>query len=149
MIGAMTQTALILVWRALGLLFFLLGLVGIVVPVMPTVPFWLVAIWAFGKGHPAWRERLLAHPLYGPSLRTWNEQGAIARRAKYAAFAGLGLSVVFCSVVLHERPIVLALVLAFLGGSAIYIASRPEPQPVRAGGEAPPVRPPGPGPGDH
>ena len=149
MIDAMTQTALILLWRGLGLLFLLLGLVGIVVPVMPTVPFWLVALWAFGKGHPAWRERLLSHPVYGPSLRTWDEQRAIARRAKYVAFAGLGFSVLLCSVLLHERPMVLALVLAFLGGSAIYIASRPEPVPARVGGKPPPVLPPAPGPGDH
>lgn len=147
MIDAMTQTALILLWRALGLLFLALGLIGIVVPVMPTVPFWLVALWAFGKGHPAWRARLLAHPVYGPSLHVWYEQGAIPRRAKYAAFIGLGFSVALCSFVLHERPIVLAGVLAFLAGSAFFIATRPEPSPVRVKGDSSAAPPPGAGQG--
>lgn len=128
----MTQTAVILFWRGIGLLFFVIGVIGVIVPVMPTVPFWLVAIWAFGKGHPAWRERILAHPVYGPPLRTWEEQGAIARRAKLAAYAGLCGSVVLCSYVLRERPAVLALVLAFLGASALFIATRPDPVPVGA-----------------
>ena len=132
MIEPMTQTALILLWRALGLLFFLVGLVGIVLPVMPTVPFWLVAVWAFGKGHPQWRARLLAHPVYGPPLRDWEEQGAIPRRAKHGAFIGLAGSVLLCSVVLFHRPVVLAMALAFLGGSALFIATRPEPVPLRA-----------------
>jgi len=134
-IVAMTRTALIVFWRLLGLFFLLVGLVGILVPVMPTVPFLLVALWAFGKGHPAWRARLLAHPVYGPPLRTWQEQGAIPRRAKQAAYVGLACSVVICSLVLHERPIVLAMVLAFLGGSALFIALRPEPVAVLARGE--------------
>ena len=147
----MTQTALILLWRTLGLLFFVVGLVGIVVPVMPTVPFWLVALWAFGKGHPAWRARLLAHPVYGPSLRTWQEQRAIPRRAKYAALAGLGFSVMLCALVLYERPIVLFGVLMFLAGSAFFIATRPEPVLVRATPprNLPGMAPPSPGPEDR
>ncbi len=130
MIDAMTQTALILLWRAIGLLFFMLGMIGIIVPVMPTVPFWLVAVWAFGKGNPAWRARLLAHPVYGHSLRTWEEQGAIPRRAKHAAYIGLACSVVICSLVLHERLLVLAMVLTFLACSALFIATRPDPAVV-------------------
>ncbi|MCO5121937.1 MAG: YbaN family protein [Burkholderiaceae bacterium] len=133
----MTRTALILLWRAVGLLFFVIGLIGILVPVMPTVPFWLVALWAFGKGHPAWRARLLDHPVYGPPLRTWEEQGAIPRRAKRAAYVGLCGSVLICSLVLHDRPIVLAMVLVFLGGSGLFIASRPEPIVVRSAGPQP------------
>ncbi len=148
-IVAMTRTALIVFWRLLGLFFLLVGLVGILVPVMPTVPFLLVALWAFGKGHPAWRARLLAHPVYGPPLRTWQEQGAIPRRAKQAAYVGLACSVVICSLLLHDRPVVLARVLVFLGGSALFIFLRPEPVVVRAGGEAPPGLPPAPNPEDR
>ena len=84
--------------------------------------------------------------LYGPPLRTWQEQGAIPRRAKQAAYVGLAISVLICSLVLHERPIVLAMVLAFLGGSALFIALRPEPVVVLARGEpaeAPPPSDPG------
>lgn len=144
----MTRTALIVFWRLLGLFFLLVGLLGILVPVMPTVPFLLVALWAFGKGNPAWRARMLAHPVYGPPLRSWQEQGAIPRRAKQAAYAGLALSMLVCSLVLHERPIVLVMVLAFLGGSALFIALRPEPVVLHTRREPPAPLPPPPGPGE-
>lgn len=41
-----------LLWRALALLSVLLGLIGIVLPGLPTVPFLLLAAWAGGKGWP-------------------------------------------------------------------------------------------------
>ena len=53
-----------------------------------------------------------------------------------------------CSLVLHERPIVLVMVLAFLGGSALFIALRPEPVVLHTRREPPPPLPPPPGPGE-
>ncbi len=74
-----------LLWRTLAGAALLLGVVGIVVPGLPTVPFLLVAAWAGGKGWPALEARLLAHPRYGPVILRWREHGAIPRRAKWLA----------------------------------------------------------------
>ncbi len=74
-----------LLWRALAALCVLLGLVGVVVPGLPTVPFLLLAAWAASRGWPALEQWLLNHPRHGPGIRRWREQGAIPRRAKWAA----------------------------------------------------------------
>ncbi|MFP5405394.1 MAG: YbaN family protein [Gammaproteobacteria bacterium] len=74
-----------LLWRVLAILMLLLGLVGLVLPVMPTVPFLVGAAWAGGRGWPALEARLLAHPVFGASIRQWRERGAVPRRAKWAA----------------------------------------------------------------
>lgn len=74
-----------LLWRLLAALALLLGLIGIALPGLPTVPFLLVAAWAGGKGWPALEAWLLAHPKHGPTIRRWRDHGAVPRRAKWAA----------------------------------------------------------------
>lgn len=78
----MRQTRLVL-WRSVAALMVLLGVLGIVVPVLPTVPFLLVAAWAAGRGWPALEARLLAHPKYGEDIRRWRQRGAVPRKAKW------------------------------------------------------------------
>ena len=74
-----------------------LGIIGIALPIMPTVPFLILAAWCFGKSNPAFEQRLLNHPQYGKHIRLWRERGAIARIGKigatfaFACSVGLGL----------------------------------------------------------
>lgn len=79
---------------ALGVLSVALGVVGIFLPLLPTVPFMLLAAWAFGRAHPAWEQRLLDHPRYGPHIRAWRQRGAIPLRAKQASVLMLSGSAV-------------------------------------------------------
>lgn len=44
--------------RVGGALFFAVGAVGIVVPLLPTVVFWILAVWCWSVSAPAWSERL-------------------------------------------------------------------------------------------
>jgi len=79
-------------WRLLALLCVVLGLIGVVVPGLPTVPFLLVAAWAGGRGWPQLEAWLLAHPRHGPHIRRWRDHRAVPRRAKWAASATMLLS---------------------------------------------------------
>ena len=85
------------VYLVLGLLSALLGLIGIALPLLPTVPFMLLAAFFFARSNPAWERRILEHPRFGPPVRAWRERGAIGRKGKIAALlalsasAGLGL----------------------------------------------------------
>lgn len=75
----------IALWRTLAAVAVLLGLIGVFLPGLPTVPFLLVAAWAGGKGWPQLEQWLLAHPRHGPTIRRWRDHGAVPRRAKWAA----------------------------------------------------------------
>lgn len=74
-----------LYWRLLCGLSISLGLIGIVVPGLPTVPFMILAAWAASKGWPALERRLLNHARYGPYIIRWRERGVIPRQAKVMA----------------------------------------------------------------
>lgn len=88
------MTPMRLLWRIGGFAALALGIIGIVLPVMPTVPFLILAAWCFGKSSPALEARILAHPLYGPHVRAWREHGAISRQAKLLATVMLSGSAV-------------------------------------------------------
>lgn len=70
----------LLAYASLGL-----GLIGIVIPGLPTVPFVLLAAFAAARGSTHLHRRLLAHAQFGPIIRDWQSQGAVSRRAKWLA----------------------------------------------------------------
>jgi len=111
-------------WLAGGLLAVGLGVLGIALPLLPTVPFFLLAAFCFARSHPAWERRLLDHPRYGPPLRQWRERRAISRKAKLAALTAMAATIALSAVV-AGWPWVLAPVLA-CAASGAWIWTRPE-----------------------
>ena len=107
-----------------GGFFVLLGAIGIVVPLLPTVVFWIVAAWCFGRSSPRFERWLLAHRTVGPHIRGWRERGAISRRGKWSATAALALSsavgLAMMAVPLGALPLLICL------GVAGFIWTRPD-----------------------
>lgn len=81
-----------LIYLAVGLVFLGLGLVGVLLPGVPTTPFLLLASWAFSRSSRRLHDWLHQHPRWGPSIRDWNEHGVIPRRVKATALGGMGVS---------------------------------------------------------
>jgi len=111
-------------WLGSGLLSVGLGILGIALPLLPTVPFFLLAAFCFARSNPAWEHRLLNHPRYGPPLRQWRERKAISRKAKLAALTAMAATIAL-SAVFAGWPWVLAPVLACTASGA-WIWTRPE-----------------------
>jgi uncharacterized protein len=74
-----------LVFFTVGCIAVVLGVIGIIVPVLPTTPFLLLAAWAFSRSSPRFEAWLIGHRHLGPPIRAWRERGAISRRAKIVA----------------------------------------------------------------
>lgn len=72
-------------WIVGGGLAFLLGVIGIVLPVMPTVPFVLLAAFCFSRGSARCERWILEHRHFGPPVRAWREHRAVPLRAKQFA----------------------------------------------------------------
>lgn len=81
-------------WRAAGLASVVLGTVGIALPLLPSVPFYILAAFCFGRSNPEWEARLLRHPRFGPPILAWRTRGAISRAGKLGAVLALSLSAV-------------------------------------------------------
>jgi uncharacterized membrane protein YbaN (DUF454 family) len=80
-------------WLALGVTAVALGTIGAFLPLLPTVPFFILAAFAFSRSHPVWENRLLNHPRYGAALRAWRDKGVISRTGKRAATGAFAISI--------------------------------------------------------
>lgn len=76
-------------YLASGLLSVALGVLGVFLPVLPTVPFFLLAAFCFARSRPEWAARLYDHPRYGPAMREWRDRRAISRKAKISALLAM------------------------------------------------------------
>lgn len=105
------------VYVVLGCVFVGLGVVGAVLPVLPTTPFLLLAGFFFVRSSPRLNDRLLRSPLFGPFLRDWHQHRGVRPRVKVIAVAVM-LAAVAASIVWGELSwpvLVLLLVLAAVG----------------------------------
>jgi uncharacterized protein len=68
------------------------GIVGIFVPILPTVPFVLLAAWAAARSSPRLSAWLEGHPRFGVYIREWRQGGVVRRPAKLLATLAMSAS---------------------------------------------------------
>lgn len=71
-------------WILAGV-FFALGMVGVVLPGIPTTPFLLLMCFFLVRVSPAMHAKAMAWPLVGVPLRDWQEQGGVRLNVKILA----------------------------------------------------------------
>ncbi|HET8732473.1 MAG TPA: YbaN family protein, partial [Anaeromyxobacteraceae bacterium] len=83
---------------ALGWTAFALGIVGVVLPVVPTTPFMLVALWAFSLGSERFHGWLYHHRIFGPPLQRWRRERTVPRWAKVVALGSMAASLTWLAI---------------------------------------------------
>ncbi len=112
-------------WATAGVLAVIFGMIGAVMPLLPTVPFLLLAAFCFARSSERLHAWLLQHPRLGPPIREWQQRGAISRRAKWLAIGSI-LATFGISVIIGLRPLILLIQGLTLTGVALFIWTRPE-----------------------
>jgi uncharacterized membrane protein YbaN (DUF454 family) len=79
-------------WLAAGVASLALAFVGIFLPLMPTVPFVLLAAWCFSRGSRRIERWMLEHRHFGPPIRDWRANRAVPLRAKQLATLMMAVS---------------------------------------------------------
>lgn len=116
-----------LLWRLMGMGCVAIGIVNAFIPLLPTTVFLLIGVWAYGKGDPALRRRLLEHPRYGRALTLWVEHRQITRRGKLAACGGIALSAAITLVWIGPHKAAGWMVAGGLALLCLYLLTRNEP----------------------
>ena len=81
-------------WLICGSLSLIIGVVGIVLPLLPTTPFILLAAASYAKSSDAFYNYLINNKYFGTIIKNWQEKRTVPVRAKIAAVLMMSISVI-------------------------------------------------------
>lgn len=111
-------------WVFAGLLALIMGMVGIILPLLPTVPFLLLAAFCFARSSATLHDWLVQHPKLGPPIQDWNDNGAVSKNAKVYATVSVSLAMIL-SISLRLTPVVLGVQAVALMCVMFFLWTRP------------------------
>ena len=118
-----------LAFLALGCVCVGLGLLGTFLPLLPTTPFLLIALWAFSRSSRRFHHWLFTHPRFGPRLQEWQRHGTVPVKVKASALLAMAVSFALMAFVARVRWPVLVLAGGVMLFGAAYLLTRPSRPP--------------------
>ncbi|MCK5189989.1 MAG: YbaN family protein [Methylococcales bacterium] len=86
-----------------GLLFVVLGVIGAILPILPTTPFLLLALACFANSSPRFHQMLLHNRWFGKALQQWEDDRSISRTSKVKAMVLIVITFALSIAILHGR----------------------------------------------
>ncbi|WP_235203183.1 YbaN family protein [Vibrio fluvialis] len=91
-------------YQCVGITCVILGAIGATVPLLPTVPFLLLALYCFGVSSPRFQQWLLQHPRLGPLARRLHHKQGFTRAEKWQSLTAIWLSMGSGGISWHRIP---------------------------------------------
>jgi uncharacterized membrane protein YbaN (DUF454 family) len=113
-------------YLAAGLVSLALGSIGVILPLLPTVPFVILAAFCFANSSPRLESWLVEHPVFGVHIMNWRDRRAITRRGKWAATVAFAVSCVLALLFVKLPWNLIPIVAALISGSWIWTRNEPE-----------------------
>lgn len=108
-----------LLWLA-GTIALGLGLIGVVLPGLPTTPFVLLAAACYARASPRLHRRMCESAWIGPMLRDWEANRSLTRQVKTIALTSMAIMVAVSVWTLRAQPALQLLLLA-TGALGIWV----------------------------
>lgn len=115
-----------LLWALAGLLSVALGAVGIVLPLLPTTPFLLLAAVCFARSSPRLHDWLISHRTFGPLITNWERYRSIDRRSKVIGIVVIILTPII-TILIGVPWWALTAQILVLATAATFLLTRPDP----------------------
>ncbi|WAJ69438.1 YbaN family protein [Catenovulum adriaticum] len=107
-----------------------LGALGVVLPVLPTTPFILLAGACFAKSSPRFYQWLLNQAYFGEMITNYQKYKGISRKIKVRAILLMWLSMSFSAYLVGQLWLTLTLLLTAVAVSC-YLWRLPEPPTLK------------------
>ena len=102
-----------------------MAVAGVILPILPTTPLLLVAVWAFGKSSPELAEKIRNHRVFGPPVRDWQDHGVISTKAKLLAILVMAFMGGWLWMFSSFPVWLTLLIIAVMAGAGVFVGSRP------------------------
>jgi len=112
----------------LGWISVALGVAGIPLPLLPTMPFLLLAAWCFAKSSEKFHQWLTEHPKLGPIVNPWRQGRGLTLQTKRRIILTMWLSMGVSAAIIAQNKISITLFIIGLCTS-VYILHQPEFDP--------------------
>ncbi|VAX00513.1 hypothetical protein MNBD_GAMMA22-2959 [hydrothermal vent metagenome] len=116
-------------YLALGWLFFITGIIGAILPVLPTTIFMILALWAFSKSSDRFHQWLYTHKTFGAALQQWQQYKIIPVKAKVLAVIMIFSSMVYIYFFSNLSTWIIIVLELILISVILYILSKPSEPP--------------------
>jgi uncharacterized membrane protein YbaN (DUF454 family) len=114
-----------IIYFSLGCIFFMLGAVGLFLPLLPTTCFWLFAAWTFSKSSDRFHEKLIRHKKFGPIYADWQRDKSISVKVKKFALTSILLSTIVSCLILTGQFAAQILLISIMLLLSIYLLHLP------------------------
>lgn len=112
-----------------GLFAVALGVVGLFLPGLPTVPFLLLAVACFARSSERFYSWLLEHDHLGPLVRPYLDGRGLKRATKCKAITLVWVSITVSIVLLDGQSVVQVILVVIACGVSLYLARLPSAEP--------------------
>lgn len=102
-----------------------LAMTGLFLPVLPTTPFVLLAIFLFGKSQPEKIQEIMQHPKLGPFVQDYLDPQGIPMKSKIKALLVLWLSILISVTFFIPLIAIKMLILSIASMVSIWIWMKP------------------------
>lgn len=101
----MLKNPLKIFWVLLGCLSLALGTIGIVLPILPTVPLYMLTLFGFAKSSKRLHDWFLGTGLYKKHLESFVESKAMTRRSKLTIMGTVTLVMAIGFLMMKQVPV--------------------------------------------
>jgi uncharacterized membrane protein YbaN (DUF454 family) len=105
----------------LGTVSLALGIIGIIIPVLPTTPFILLTAWCYLRGSEKFHTRLLNHPRLGPIVEEYSDDRGMRKESKQKAILMTWVAVLLTATFILDTFQLRALVIGLAGIGTIVM----------------------------
>lgn len=117
----------------LGILFVGLGIIGIILPLVPTTPFLLLASVCFAKSSEKYHSWLHNHRWFGEYLRNYEAGKGVPMRVKVSMLVVLWATMILSATFIIDIPWVRIMLLMIAAAVTVHMACLPTFRPEKSG----------------